>query len=85
MFEGAEKLRKMREKVADELEHIPRGSFEQNMLRGFYQSLRMNSLGKNPQYASREGVMKACIDAIKKSYPKFEPDYDRKFFSERNR
>ena len=85
MFAGAEKLNKMRERVADELEHIPRGSFEQNMLRGFYQSLRMNSLGKSPQYTSKEEVLQACLQALKKSYPNFEPDYDRRFFSERKR
>lgn len=82
MFAGAEKLRKMRETVEKELEHIPRGTFEQNMLRGFFQSLRMNSLGKNAQYHSKEEVLGASIAALKKQYPKFEPDYDRKFFGE---
>lgn len=75
----------MRDKVAEELEHIPRGSFEQNMFRGFFQSLRMNSLGKNPQYSDVKEVLNACLKALKKSYPNFEPDYDKKFFSERKR
>lgn len=85
MFEGAEKLRKMREKVEKELEHIPRGTFEQNMLRGFFQSLRMNSLGKKAQYHSKEEVLSASIGALKKQYPKFEPEYDKDFFKETKR
>lgn len=86
MFEGAEKLRKMREKVEKELEHIPRGTFEQNMLRSFFQSLRMNSLGKNAEVAdNKEAVLNASIAAIKKQYPKFEPQYDRDFFNEAKR
>jgi hypothetical protein len=80
MFEGAEKLKKMREKVADELEHIPRGSFEQNMFRGFFQSLRMNSLGRSPQYSNLKEVLDACLKALSKSYPNFDPQYDKEFF-----
>jgi hypothetical protein len=45
----------------------------------------MNSLGKSPQYTSKEEVLQACLQALKKSYPNFEPDYDRRFFSERKR
>ena len=82
MFEGAEKLRKMRETVEKELEHIPRGTFEQNMLRGFFQSLRVNSLGKKAQYHSKEEVLGVSIAALKKQYPKFEPEYDKAFFKE---
>jgi hypothetical protein len=85
MFEGVEKLRKMRETVEKELEHIPRGTFEQNMLRGFFQSLRMNSLGKKPQYRTKEEVLNASIAALKKQYPKFEPQYDKAFFGETKR
>lgn len=85
MFEGAEKLRTMREKVEKELEHIPRGTFEQNMLRSFYQSLRMNSLGKNAQYHSKEEVLEVSIAALKKQYPKFEPEYSKDFFKETKR
>lgn len=85
MFEGAEKLRRMRETVERELEHIPRGTFEQNMLRGFFQSLRMNSLGKNAQYHTKEEVLNVSIAAIRKQYPKFEPQYDKDFFRETKR
>jgi hypothetical protein len=85
MLEGAEKLRKMREIVENELKHIPRGTFEQNMLRGFFQSLRMNSLGKNPQYHTKEEVLHASIAALKKDNPKFEPQYDKAFFKETKR
>ncbi|MGA2791019.1 MAG: hypothetical protein ABSF00_09650 [Candidatus Bathyarchaeia archaeon] len=75
----------MREKVEKELQHIPRGTFEQNMLRGFFQSLRMNSLGKNAQYHSKEDVLNGSIAALKKQYPNFEPEYDKDSFIEAKR
>lgn len=81
MFESQEKLRKMRETVSEELKHIPRGPIEQNMFRGLYQAVRMESMGKKAQTPnSKEGVMKACLDHYKKTYPDFDVQYDKEFF-----
>jgi hypothetical protein len=75
------KLKEMREKVANELKHIPRGNLYQNELRSFYQSMRMHSLGKYSKIElSKEDVLKQAIDLINKDYPEFKPIYDTKFF-----
>ena len=41
-----EKVIEMRKKVKSELEHIPKGSLPQNLLRSVYSAMRMHSLGK---------------------------------------
>ena len=42
----------------------------------------MNSLGKKAQYHSKEEVLSVSITALKKQYPKFDPEYDKAFFKE---
>jgi len=86
MFQAQEKLAKMRETVREELRHIPRGGIEQNMFRAVYESCRLNSMGKRAQYPnSKEEVLKACLDYYKKTYPNFQPQYDKPFFKETKR
>ena len=69
------------EQVKKEMEHIPRGSYLQNMLRLYYQPLRMNSLGKKAQMnATKEDILSQSIDAVQKEYPEFVPQYNAKFF-----
>jgi hypothetical protein len=81
IFEAGQKLGSMRKTVQEELKHIPRGSFEQNLFRQYYAAGRMNSLGKKAQYPnSKEVVLKVCIEWIRKSYRDFEPAYDKEFF-----
>lgn len=77
-----EKVEKMRERVKKELEHIPRGvkGSSQNLLRSAYWMKRMNSLGKDPKYKSKEEVLKASINTIKRRSPSFTPEYDTEFF-----
>jgi len=81
-IDGIKKLGEMRGKVREDLEHIPRGHFEQNMLREYYWVERMNSLGKkseNPN-ASREDILEKAIENIKRDNPHFDPEFDRGYF-----
>jgi coenzyme F420 hydrogenase subunit beta len=82
VIEGKNRLREMREQVNRELEHIPRGSFPQNMLRMYYQPLRMHSLGKHAETnRTKEDVLTESIDAVRKDWPKFIPHYDTEFWT----
>jgi len=79
--EGQDKLKKMREQVKEELNHIRRGSILQNIFRGSYQAFRMHSLGKHAKAKfTKEEVLSKSIEMIKKDNPEFEPDYDKKYF-----
>jgi coenzyme F420 hydrogenase subunit beta len=81
VLEGRTKLKEMREQVDRELEHIPRGSFPQNMLRMYYQPLRMHSLGKHARTnRTKEDILLESIAAVKRDWPKFIPHYDAEFW-----
>ncbi|MCX9011363.1 MAG: hypothetical protein OIN66_09605 [Candidatus Methanoperedens sp.] len=81
LTEAQNKLKEMREQVKKEMEHIPRGSYLQNMLRLYYQPLRMNSLGKKAQMdATKEDILLQSIDAVQKEHPEFIPQYNENFF-----
>ncbi len=68
--------------IKEELEHIPRGNFAQNMLREYYTVFRMNSLGKKAKMImSAKEVLQKSMVALKKSYTDFDPQYDKEFFS----
>ncbi|MDI6859921.1 MAG: hypothetical protein QMC85_05455 [Methanocellales archaeon] len=75
------KLNQMREKVKEELNHIPRWDFNQNMLRQAYWSLRLHSLGKKSEKEkTKEEVLIEVTELIKKDNPSFYPRFDEKFF-----
>jgi hypothetical protein len=76
-----EKLKTMRQKVLDELSHIPKGNSAQNELRLIYFNRRMHSLGKraNNEKTAKDVLMES-IARIKEEYPNFEPVYDKEFF-----
>lgn len=75
------KLKQMRKKVLEELEHIPKGSLPQGELRAMYWMQRMNSLGKKTKVNKiAEEVLEECISYLKKDYPNFEFKYDKEFF-----
>ena len=75
------KLKEIREQVKEELDRIPRGNQPQNELRMFYWPLRMNSLGKKSQNNdSKEEILKKSIEAVKKDFPDFVPQFDERFF-----
>jgi hypothetical protein len=73
----------IRDIVKEEINHIPRGSASQNELRMFYWPLRMSSLGKKAEISkTKREVLNEAVEAVKKTYPKFIPKYDEKFFQD---
>jgi len=85
MFFRSPKLQEMREKVNLELSHIPRGDEHQNMVRVFYNTMRMNSLGKKANYPDdRNKILEFVINNVKELAAKegqnFEAKYDKDFF-----
>jgi len=69
--------------VAEELKHIPRGSFDQNMLRAYYNGIRRHDLSLNPVVPAKDSLLKA-IETMRKDKPDFLPVYDRDFFQLRD-
>ncbi len=77
---GALKLKKIREKAKREMKYIPRGDEPQNILRMIYWNIRLNSLGKNPKFETKEDCLKYAIKEVTKEYPEFKPRYNKNFF-----
>ena len=77
-------MEELNKKVAEELKHIPRGSFGQNMLRGYYNTLRRHDLSLTPALPARDTLLKA-IEIVKKDKPDFLAMYDRDFFGTRSK
>ncbi|MBA7602579.1 hypothetical protein ES703_09672 [subsurface metagenome] len=73
------KREEMRGQINEELKHIPRASFSQNMLRAYYNGMRMTDLSRNLACPAKETLIKA-IETMKKDGPDFLPIYDREFF-----
>jgi hypothetical protein len=69
----------LNKKVSEELSHIPRGSFDQNMLRMCYNGMRRHDLGLNSVLPANNTLLKA-IEWVRKDKPDFSPIYDREFF-----
>ena len=75
------KREEMRKKINEELNHIRRSikGSNQNMLREYYNGMRMTDLSRNPVSPAKETLIRA-IGMIKKDKPDFSPIYDRDFF-----
>ena len=71
--------REMRGKINEELKHIPRGSFDQNMLREYHNGMRRHDLSLNSALPAKDTLIRA-IETIKKDKLHFLPIYDREFF-----
>ena len=69
----------LNKKVTDELKHIPRGSFDQNWLREYYNGMRRHDLILNPALPAKDSLLKA-IEIVRKDKPDFLPIYDKEFF-----
>ena len=76
------KLKKMQEKVKEELKHIPDWPEPQGELRMIYQARRIHSLSEKvvPKQTAKE-VLKECISDLKPKYPDFQFLYDESFFN----
>lgn len=73
------KREELNKKVSDELKHISRGSFDQNMLRMYYDGMRRHDLSLNPAMPAKETLL-AAIEALRKTSPSFSPIYNTDFF-----
>jgi ubiquinone biosynthesis protein COQ9 len=86
VIKASEKLKKMREIVRADLEHIPRFGIDQNLFRQMYAAVRMNSLGSKARLPdSKSDVLRECIKYYKKEKPDFKPKFDEKYFGVRER
>ncbi|MBA7693932.1 hypothetical protein ES703_102532 [subsurface metagenome] len=79
------KLIEMRKKVKEETSHIPKTNEAQGILRMYYGTLRMHSLGKKATIPNdKNEVLKIAIQKTKEYAKeegiKFIPEYDGKFF-----
>ena len=80
-MESIFKLKNMREKVKAELEHIPRGDFNQNMFRQAYWAIRLHGLGKKAEKEiSKEDAICRATEIIQRNSADFCPTIDTKFF-----
>lgn len=69
----------LNKKVTEELKYIPRGSFDQNMLREYYNGMRRYDLSLSPALPAKDSLLKT-IEAVRKDKPEFLPIYDKDFF-----
>jgi len=78
------KLKKMQEKVNEELKHIPDWPDPQGELRMIYQTRRMHSLGKKAERKqTAKEVLEKCISDLKPKHPDYKFIYDEDFFNKR--
>lgn len=78
------KAKKLREKVKEELNQIPRGDLDQNMLRAFFWDLRSHSLGKKArENKTKEDVLIESTKAIRKGNQNFYPAFNKNFFNKK--
>lgn len=80
----ASKLKQIRGRVKEELEHIPKWPEPQGELRMIYWTRRMHSLSEKvvPKQTAKE-VLEECIFRLKGDYPDFQFNYDEDFFNQR--
>jgi hypothetical protein len=78
------RINELNKKVAEELKHIPAGSFGQIMLRTYYNAVRRHDLSLNPALPATDTLLKA-IEIVKMDMPDFLPMYDRDFFGTRSK
>lgn len=72
----------MRELVLSELEHVPRGSLDQNILRATYEQARLNNLGGKSQVGGTRGdVMRFSVEQVRRTSPNAVLTYDEHYFA----
>ncbi len=72
------KREELESQLKEELNHIPEDIrlSSQRLLRYAYNVKRRERMD-----VSKEVVLKACVDSVKKQDPFFEPKYDKEFFN----
>ncbi|MBI2129004.1 hypothetical protein HYU07_02085 [Candidatus Woesearchaeota archaeon] len=82
VFENILRIRRMREQVKEELEGLPRGDLDQNMLRQAYWALRTHNLGRTVKLPlSKEETLIQATKLIQKDNRAFCPKFDEKIFN----
>ena len=66
--------------VREDLERIPRGDLEQNILRSLYNMRRRHDISVDP-HISKSQSLESAIAAVKKDSPCFTAEYDASYFS----
>ena len=82
VFEDMLRVKRMREQVKKEIEGLPRGDLNQNMLRQAYWALRTHNLGKrvrNP--LTKEETLVEATKLIQKDNYRFCPKVNDKIFN----
>lgn len=66
------------QRIAREIEALPRGSFEQNVLRAIFQNMRANDLGRKPEVpgSTVEETLLRAIAFVRSCFTTFEPHVD---------
>lgn len=65
-------------RIAVELEAIPRGRFEQNVLRAVFQNTRANDFGRRAEHpgSTVEETLSRAVALVRAHWPAFEPHID---------
>jgi hypothetical protein len=66
--------------INEELTHIPRGEFEQNMFRMAYNAVRLHELSEDPS-KSKEDSFLSALQAVRAQSKEFRPTFDGGYFS----
>jgi hypothetical protein len=79
--EGKMKREEMKQKIANELMHIPnvKGNLHQNLFRSGYNAIRCHDLAENPETPTSISFVKV-LEQARKTDPSFLPIYDVDFF-----
>jgi hypothetical protein len=66
------------ERISQELKALPRGRFEQNVLRAIFQNMRANDLGRRPEHpgSTVDETLLRAIEFLRSHYVAFEPHVD---------
>lgn len=78
------RAKKMREQIKKELEGIPRGDIDQNMVRQAYWGIRSHNLGKRvSKPLSKEKTLIEAVKIVQKDNYCFWPEYNNKIFNQK--
>ncbi len=67
--------------VGEDLDHIPRGDLDQNILRSIHNMQRRHDLAEDPATPWHDSLVSA-VAAIRKDNPAFEPTYLAEHFAD---
>lgn len=77
---GRMKREELNRQLREDLARIPRGDYDQNVLRAIYNMQRRSDLAHNPGRL-RSASLDEAIRFIRKDAPNFEATFDRAYFS----